>query len=553
MEVSARAGRKESGPAPGRESDGLPRGRWRLYAAIVMVLVIVASFALRLPYLTADSPGTVTECGALLTDEGLYAASAIYHETMGTWYVEGGFNPIINVPVLQVLQVGFFKVLGYDIATLRVMIIFFEFILLIVLAAFVARFEGWLTALLAATILSVNHYYWIYSRLSIAEVPMLFFMFCSFVAAVYARGKWMYPLTALSGLLYGLCLLTKTSGVFVAPILGMYVVFHDFDGKAWPLKGLFRTWNWKPALIRAIVWNAVFFTVMGLYFFLVVLPFKADYEYFQSINVQVTSSLAPAHIYEGYVYILDFAREIDAVLYAVCIPVIFVLALLQRSYRRNHLLYMSIAWLAIYILMFAVYGRFYSRFFLGMLPAIAIWAAITMKYALVARDLKVPFKSNWRLPRFAAYAPAAAVGVILILSFAWNFARIYDYTKVTEYNYAKAAERMAEIMAADPDANNHVLGQLSLTISLHNGIIPVTDRYGLASFRERFEEQKPTYLISEGLMEVYPMEPWYMHREWIHDYYDLELVETFHIFQDYRGYNVHFYKLHPKNELAEVY
>ncbi len=174
---------------------------------------------LRLVNVDADFPSGITWSGALYTDEGWYANNAIAHLLTGDWYIEGGFNNAINVPVLPLCQYLSFLLLGINLFAARVTIIVFFILLEIVLFLLVRKWESTRCALLVILLLSINYVMFAYSRMALVEIPMLFFAVASIFLTSIKSERYGTVFTVLSSLALFVALLTKPTAVFGVPVI----------------------------------------------------------------------------------------------------------------------------------------------------------------------------------------------------------------------------------------------------------------------------------------------------------------------------------------------
>src|ERR1700744_1960021 len=100
---------------------------------------IAALFALHAMHLRADFPNNSPWMDySKYTDEGWYGKAAIEHFVLGSWYVHGGFNPAVALPVLPALEWGIFRFPGVSLAAARLLVLS-AFVLSLILAYLIVR------------------------------------------------------------------------------------------------------------------------------------------------------------------------------------------------------------------------------------------------------------------------------------------------------------------------------------------------------------------------------------------------------------------------------
>lgn len=497
--------------SPGRERQYLQFARYALVALLVFFC------AARFINLTLDFPPGITTDGDPLTDEGLYGHNAINHYLTGEWYIEKDFNQIVNVPVLQVVQVVSFQLFGFGLGTARTIVAMFS--LLYIAGAYVLarRWESHWVAFAAAALLAMSHFTFVFSRVSVAEVPMAALLTWALVFGAYARGRYAFVMAGLAAVTFTAALLTKTNAIFGAPVLAGIIIAQDLD--------------WKRILYKFLLCSGIFFVLMGIYYFMVIRPNMEEFLYFYTLNVGLTSSYHPADMWEQFRGIVWQTREAE--FFALFAFPLFAipLFLLSKRYRTHPLLYIVLAWYILYILLFSTYGRFHNRFFPAIMAPVAIWLAITMKEVLIHRQ------------RF--WPGAYAFGAVIVLTVLWNSWNVGRYLTYTENSFNEAAREIRRIMDADPDSNNVLMGHTAGSFALRNGAIPRHDRYGHEPLEERLRLFRPSYAVSEMPIHNFPMEPYYEHAEWIREYARLEVVGEFDVLENFRYYPIVLYKLHP--------
>ena len=87
----------------------------KLIAIVVLGLLAVGRFF----HLSADFPIGLTSYGATYTDEGWWSRNAVALVREGNWYIDDGYNTILNLPTVPLMQTLWFKLFGVSQAAAR--------------------------------------------------------------------------------------------------------------------------------------------------------------------------------------------------------------------------------------------------------------------------------------------------------------------------------------------------------------------------------------------------------------------------------------------------
>lgn len=482
--------------------------------AILILFPLVTLFRI-----TWDVPFQMGDVGDLYTDEGFYSADAVTWYLEGKFFIEREFNLYIAMPMVQWIQAACFYLFGFGLLTLRLMNWAFFVGVMGMAFLIMRRFVEPMWALAGVAFIASNHVVYSMSRYALAEGPMAFFVTAAVACAVHSRGRWAYPLAAASALLFALGVMSKTNAFVVAPVLAVTMIAVE--------------WNWRRILAKFLLCCAVFFTVIGLYYHLLIRPNLETYLYFFTLNVKDSSPLDFARVVDRLPLVFRLFSFADVVLVPL-VPVMGILAMLSHHGRRNPLLWLSLGWLASYLYFYSFYGVVYPRFFVLAMPGLAGVVVVAMRTAWEERH------------RFSYLLLAGLLAVVL--SATLNIWRVGGYMVNMANTYNEMTDHIKAVMDADPDSNNVVMGHHSAAVALRTGAFPRNDRHSPVPFRDRVRHFEPSYYVSENIMRLVPLENYYMHREWLKRYYEMELIARYNILNNYRGYPVAFYKLHPREE-----
>jgi len=248
--------------------------------AVALLLLVAVLLLARFVHLDADFPAGITWSGVLYTDEGWYSNAATRHVLTGEWYLEGDFNPAVNMPMGQLLHRASFEVFGLSLSAARFTPALAFSAAIVLVALLVRRRFGAPAALLTAALLASSYIGFAYSRLAIMEPVGMGFVALALYLADRAQGARAAWWSALAGLAASAAILTKSTMIFAVPLVAWL---------AWAASGRnavadLRT-DWRrrvdvviPALLVPL------FIVLGHHFAAAML-FPLDYTYFGVLNV----------------------------------------------------------------------------------------------------------------------------------------------------------------------------------------------------------------------------------------------------------------------------
>ncbi len=531
---------KEPGGAPPAPSWLSPRNRTILFWAGAGLCVLLVS--MRLLHLGGDFPAfkDLLGDGVLYSDEGWYAANAIYYWQSGEWHRPGGLNFAVNLPVLQLMHLASFAIFGMNIIAARLTIFFSYVGTMVLMYLLLRRFEDRWTGLFAVGIVSVNFLFLIYSRIALAEIPMTFWIMVSIYLAVHTHGSKGWVLSGLAGLAYGLAFYTKTSAAFALPVLMMALFLTNWGSREKWLKPL-------PAL-------GVFVIIVVAHFLLLARRYPEDFAYFHTLNVGLQASLDPNVLMEYGKRLIDRVQIVDRVYYRVMRILVPLLILFDSRFRRNPLVWFSIAWIVLYIGMYTFYVNLRPRYWPPLMVPYGILSALILKHLYLQATRHLLGKIL-----LVGFIGLTALGV------ARQARQVHWYLTNVEYSFQEFAGDIHEIMSADPEWNNVLLGHFAPTVSLYKeDIIPVTDRFRSGKLEEQIEAFRPRYIITEDHIDkvdfvdehgrTHTMEHLpgsYPERlETLSTYYDIHLVDRFDVYRNYMDWQIWLYRLEPKPALG---
>lgn len=473
-----------------------------------MIVMIFAAIAFRFIHIEADFPQGITWSGVLYTDEGWYSNGATSYVLTGNWYIEGDFNPAINLPIFQLIQSVIFNITGVNLSSARITVIVFSIFIILGIYIVVRKFYDSKIALVAALLWSGNFMVYAYSRLAILEIPMTCLALLSLLLASSISRKNFLTITILSAITFVLAMLTKTTAVFVFPIL------------------LYCFWNnnlvLKEKLYAGLIFSGCSITLLLIYNILAMSMYHSDYTFFTSLNIASRISLEPLFVLKNIRRIISHGRVIDSIMYpltVVCLPIFWVCV--YRS-SKNKLLTIQLWWLITYVLMLSVSEYDPPRYYLPLtIPIVILFSVMFVSFYRVMR-----YSSSW------SYFSLFMVGVIVFN----NLFHIISYLYSPQYSFLNMCQDIRGRVAPKSDQRVVLLGHLANSISLVTEIPSINTVYGTQDLRWKLFRYKPTYYVSLGIEEKVI--------KVIKETYDMKQLSTYDVFNNYYGgQKVYFYEI----------
>ena len=135
---------------------------------------------------------------------------------------------------------------------------------------------------------------------------------------------------------------------------------------------------------------------------------------------------------------------------------------------------------------------------------------------------------------------------IFLISIYLNIFRIGVYLSNPNFSFVTMAERIESYIQQQDINSNVVMGHFADPLALTADIQPINDRMGFRSLEYRLENLKPNYYISIGEVDGKIAET-------IKQYYDLNLLEKFDVYENYDyGKKVFFYQLIPNRITTNI-
>lgn len=230
------------------------RIRLPLVAIAVLALGLVA---VRFVRLEADPDTSLSRSRVFYTDEGYNSCNAVSKIVTGHWLCDRN-NHLLLMPVMPVLQYVTFQVAGLSLTSARLPATVLSAVVIVLLLVLVQRRmqeeprpspqHRWLVLALALFLLGTNHYFFVYGRLALLDLPMTAFGLASLVlvhrALALMSDRRSLFCFAGAGVLLATALLTKPSAALYGTALSVLCLLQLLvEPRRWRglLKGMLVT------------------------------------------------------------------------------------------------------------------------------------------------------------------------------------------------------------------------------------------------------------------------------------------------------------------------
>ena len=176
---------EEDAMAPGGAS---PRRNTALLQA-AWLLGVVGMVLLRTLHLDSDAYPRLSWSSALLTDEGFYLHNARNLLLFGHLRTDG-FNNRLIMPLLHLMQVGLFRLIGMSLLNARLLSVGCSLLTLWLFHAALHRGFGGRVARMGVLFLGLDHANLLYNRLALMDTPATLFLVGGLWAFTKGVGGW---------------------------------------------------------------------------------------------------------------------------------------------------------------------------------------------------------------------------------------------------------------------------------------------------------------------------------------------------------------------------
>lgn len=492
---------------------------------IVLALVLLALS--RFLWLTADFPIGVSGPGVIYTDEGWWSRNAIAWIREGDWYIDDGYNPIVNLPVLPLLQVLWFKIFGIGLSAARGLSAVCTLAISVMVYDFARRELSPRLALLAPFLILSSYPTFAFSRLALLEMPMILLILFSLWFATLQKARMTTTLGA--AILLAAAALTKTTALFAVPMV------------------LFFIWT-RPTLTRSkvthvCIWLLCFGVLYGAHYIVFVQGYslsQESYQYFSNYNVSRKFHRTVFSVLQGPFRTLKYALPLFPLLLPSLFAALFMLTR-AKAYRTSFLFRVAALWSILSLGIFSASNYAAPRYFLVLIVPIAL------AIPLAIQQLQAKIMLRERLSRERLFLGRAFHRIIFLgtvyLSILLSLTRIGLYLQSPNFTFVSMALSIERYIAQQPSQSTVILGHFTDSIALAVPIKGVNDKMGFRPLSERLETFNPGYYLSIGPIEDIGGE----REQLLNQHYTLQLIETFDAYQysDY-GKPVFFYQLTPR-------
>ncbi|MGB3298754.1 MAG: glycosyltransferase family 39 protein [Phormidesmis sp.] len=502
---------------------------------LIILLLVLAG--LRLVFLSADFPvGAISSPGMAYTDEGWWSRNAIAFLKTGRWYIDDGYNTIFSLPILPILQVGWFSIFGISLTAARLLTVLCLWVIAGLVYAIARREIKSGLAWIAPFIVLSSYPIFVYSRIALLEMPMLMLILISLWLAIISGDR---PATKLakiasSAIFFALAVLTKTSALFALPML-VTLVFLQSNRQSnrqlhWPA-GWPAGWpaNWPAArlylskcrLQSAAIWLLIFAIPVGIFFELSSHGNSAlSHSYFEDFNVAGKTHKGLLSVVKGPLRTLKYSFELFP-LQLICLGISLATLIRLKDYRSNLVFQIALLWSLSILLAFSLSNFAAPRYFVIWIVPVALAVPLAIEHFLI--------RASWRKTLFLSIFSLA---VIVSLS------QIAVYLSTAKFTLVNTSKDIDAIVAADSTHSALVMGHFADTLALaSNDISAINDQMGFRDLDYRISVLKPGYYVSYGKIAPSVASK-------LKAYYRLELLETFDVYQNYDyGKPVCFYRL----------
>lgn len=493
--------------------------------------------------LSADFPIGLTSYGATYTDEGWWSRNAVALVREGNWYIDDGYNTILNLPTVPIMQTIWFKLFGISQSSARALTAFCSVVVSALVYAIARRELKPALAWIAPFIVLSSYPIFAFSRIALLEMPMLVLILLSLwlMTSPFVKkresieGKegvrsQVFSDVALivSAILAVLAILAKTTALFVPPMLLALLAL--------------RPGSPRKKVHHASVWLLAFVATYGLYHafssYAAVQSAPESVDYFSTYNVTAKLHDNLFSVIKGPLRVLKYCAEVFPMLFSALVISIVALST-QRRYWSSTVFQIVVLWSFLFLGGLSASDYAAPRYLVVLIVPIALAVPLACEHFLQRRKLtlteRITAKPNFKRAAFFALVP---------LSVLLSLARISGYLLTPHYSFIAMAQQVEHTVEAAPDHSPILMGHFADSLALAADIKAINDEMGYQPLSYRIERFNPGYYICVGEMKA-PI------AETLKEYYEVTLLETFDVYQNYDyGEPVFFYQLTPRSPLA---
>jgi len=489
--------------------------------------------------LSADFPIGLTSYGATYTDEGWWSRNAVALVREGSWYIDDGYNTILNLPTVPLMQTLWFKAFGVSQSAARALTATCSVAVSALVYAIARRELKPSLAWLAPFIILSSYPVFAFSRIALLEMPMMALILLSLwlvtspAVRTQARVRQKEGLRShlftellllISAVLCVLAILAKTTALFAPPMLLALIALQSGS----PRKKVYHGSVWLLSFLAAYSLYHAFSTYTSLQ------SAAESYQYFSTYNVTAKFHDSLVSIIKGPLRVLKYCAEVFPLLFLTLLISIATLAS-QKRYRTSTTFQIVVLWSVLFLGGLSTSNYAAPRYLIVLIVPIALAVPLTADYFLQRRALtfteQIHAKPNFKKAAFFVLVP---ISVLLSLF------RIGGYLLTPNYSFISMAQQVEHTVEAMPDHSPVLMGHFADSLALATDIKAINDEMGYQPLSYRIERFNPGYYICVGEMKT-PI------AETLNQYYEVTLIEQFDVYQNYDyGEPVFFYQLTPK-------
>ncbi|WP_299403121.1 glycosyltransferase family 39 protein [Acaryochloris sp. IP29b_bin.148] len=478
-----------------------------------LIVISILFIGLRFVNIEADFPSNLTFSSALYTDEGWHLSAAINYFVTGDWYIEGDFNPAVNLPIGHFIQAMTFRIFGMSLASARstVVVCFTLTVCFVFLLA--AKYVDSVAAIFAIFFLSVNFFTFAYSRLAILEILMLALVLLAIWLASLSTQKLPFIVVSLSSILLVIATLTKTTAISALPAL---LYLSSQRGKTRQHKVLW-----------AALSATIFIVILFSYNSIASQTYTDDFLYFKNLTLAERLSPSFLRIIKNFLLGIVQARRIEPFVYLFTVLSNLFLLLYSNFFRKNILVHISLLWMLAYFGVLSVTAYHPSRYFVPLIVPVSFLFGTAMSL------------SKCHLNKQASFFIQCLICSFILVS---NGYKIINHISLPQFTFREMAEDVQQVMATQSSAKNTpiLLGNLANSISLATGIQSVNTDLSIQPISWKIQTYNPQFYISLG------HEPEVV--DVLRQTYQLQKISEWDVFDNfYKNKAVYLFKLNHKD------
>ena len=488
----------------------------RFVKALIIAVIIVFA-VLRFLNLEADVPAGITWSSEIYGDEGLYVRNAVARIITGKWLLPMESNPIVVMPVFQIIEYVFFTIMGVNLISSRIAGVFLFILTIIFLYLIYRRSANSMVSFFVLALVVCNHLFFVYSRLALNENLMLLFAVIAFYLGLiyHKRSIFIFILPCI----IFLAILAKISALSIWIPVSFVILYTD--------NGFKITLNKLKRMGASIL---IFVVLCILYFVFVLRPYNDYGGYYLAIVPIFPDSM---HGISSVIYaVYKILRNGYLVMHGIycigyitgVIGMISVFFLKKIPYRRLQMAFSL--WVITYAIAGAIGGGYNPpRYYIfTIIPLISIMGLLVVGLR------------NYVLK----YTKAFKIITIVILSgyIASNMSRTIIYMLHPEWSFSNMSNSIKQtILKSQRDPV--IITDIIDTYALASGMLVLNIETGPSDKSIKFSHYKPSFLITLG-----PITDNEVNYQYVKDFASIELQKTFDVFHNHHnGKPVYFYRL----------